>query len=298
MKVLTVGASGKFAGLVVPELNRRGATVRALVRNERSGDKARENGASEIAIGDLRYPGTLPAALESVDAVFHIDPAFAPNEAELGIGMVEAAARAGIGKFVFSGVIHPTLSKMVNHAAKQPVEEALFESGLNYVILQPAMFMQTLETAWPQVLSSGRLALPYSKEQKVCYVDYRDVAEAAAIGATTDRLDYGVFELSSPGRYDRIELAAMMSEAAGMDVEASEPSFDEWAQAAHIADGNIRDGMARMYDHYDRFGFPGGNALILEAILQRPPRTLREFVAELAKNRARAELAGAGAPRQ
>lgn len=33
---------------------------------------------------------------------------------------------------------------MVNHAAKQVVEEALYESGLDFTILQPAMFMQNL----------------------------------------------------------------------------------------------------------------------------------------------------------
>lgn len=34
MKVLTVGATGKYASLVVPELRQRGVTVRALVRDE------------------------------------------------------------------------------------------------------------------------------------------------------------------------------------------------------------------------------------------------------------------------
>jgi len=44
MKILTVVATGKYAGLVVPELKRRGATVRALIRSEDDAPLARKRG--------------------------------------------------------------------------------------------------------------------------------------------------------------------------------------------------------------------------------------------------------------
>ncbi len=50
MKVLIVGATGKYASLVVPELKQRGVTVRSLVRNESKSVAARQQGADEIAI--------------------------------------------------------------------------------------------------------------------------------------------------------------------------------------------------------------------------------------------------------
>jgi hypothetical protein len=40
--------------------------------------------------------------------------------------------------------------------------------------------------------------------------------------------------------------------------------------------------MRHLYDDYDRHGFPGGNALVLREILQREPRTLADYVRELA----------------
>lgn len=125
-------------------------------------------------------------AAAGVDGVFHINPAFAPNESELGVAMVEAAKAAGVPKFVLSGVIHPSLSKMVNHHAKLAVEEALYESGMAFTNLQPAMFMQTLEGGWKAVMESGEIGLPYSKRAKACYVDYRDVVEVAARALTGD----------------------------------------------------------------------------------------------------------------
>lgn len=108
MKVLMVGATGKYASLVVP-LKQRGVTVRALVRNESKSVVARQQGADEIAIADFHDPASLRAAASGVDGVFHINPAFAPDEAELGVAMIEAATSANVRKFVFSSVIHPSI---------------------------------------------------------------------------------------------------------------------------------------------------------------------------------------------
>lgn len=257
MKVLMVGATGKYANLVVPELKQRSVTIRALVRNKDKAEAVRHSSVDEAAIADLRDPDSLRAAASGVDGVFHINPAFAPNEAELGVAMVEAAKASGVRKFVFSGAIHPSISKMSNHAAKRPVEEALYESGMEFTVLQPTMFMQTLDNGWSAVLEHGRFSLPYSKQAKACYVDYRDVAEVAALALTGDKLGYGTFELCAPGMVNRVELAAMIREAIGHTIEAGEPTFDEWAQAAHIRDGSTREGLRKMYADYDQYGFPG-----------------------------------------
>ncbi len=285
MKILMVGADGKYAGLVMPELIKRGATVRALLRDEKKSDSVRQRGAAEVAIGDLSDPASLRAAAAGVDGVFHINPAFAPDEADLGVAMVEAAIAAGVRKFTFSSVIHPSISKMRNHALKRPVEEALYESGMNFTILQPTMFMQTLDAGFQAALQTGRFSLPYSKDATASYVDYRDVAEAAALALTGDTLSYGVFELCAPGMVSRIQLAAMMSEALQRPIEAGEPPFDEWAQSSHIAEGPLRDGLKLMYADYDKYGFPGGNDLVLKAVLNREPRTLRQYIEELADRR-------------
>lgn len=282
MNVLMIGATGHYAGLVVPELTKRGVTVRALVQNESKAGAARQRGAAETVVGDLRDPASLRAAAESMDGVFYLNPAFAPDEATLGTNMVAAAKAAGVRKFTFSSVIHPSLA-LVNHADKRPVEAALYDSGLNFTVLQPTMFMQNLTGSWPQALKTGQLVMPYSKHAKVCYVDYRDVAEAAALALTTDALDYGTFELCASGLLDRVELAALMSEAAGRSIEAGEIAPAEWAKTAGIPAGPLRDGLLAMNQAYDQHGFAGGNGLVLRTILGREPRTLRQFFQELAR---------------
>lgn len=282
MKVLVVGATGKFAGLVVPELKKRGIAVRALLRDRRHEEAALARGADETVLGNLENPTSLLNAAKGVDGVFHINPAFAPREFDMGIAMVEAARAAGVRRFVFSGVIHPSILSLNNHAAKLPVEEVLYQSGMNFTVLQPASFMQNIGQRWPDDINPGRFALPYSMHRPICYVHYGDVAEAVAIAFTSQRLDYGTFELCAPGMFSRVEVAALMTEAFGFRVTAAEIPFDEWAWSANIPHGPLRDGMHRLFDHYDRHGFPGGNPLVLRSILQREPRTLAQYLKELA----------------
>jgi hypothetical protein len=49
-----------------------------------------------------------------------------------------------------------------------------------------------------------------------------------------------------------------------------------------MPEGAFRDGMTRMLAHYDRHGLPGGNPLVLRAILGREPRSLKDYFHELA----------------
>lgn len=282
MRVLMIGATGRFAGHVLPELIKRGVWVRALVRTREAERIARDRGADEIVFGDLEDARGLISAAVGADAVFHIGPAFHPREAAMGVTMVNAAKAAGVRKFVYSGVIHPSLSKLTNHSAKRPVEEALYESGMTFAVLQPASFMQNIELEWRRILETGVYALPYSQRVRVCYVDYRDVAEAAALAFVTDRLDNGTFELSAPGMYSRIQVAAIISEAVGRRIDAARIDFDEWADGMALPDGPRRRGMQRLYANYDQCGFHGGNGLVLRSVLGREPRSLRQFFGELA----------------
>jgi uncharacterized protein YbjT (DUF2867 family) len=288
MKVLVIGATGKYAGLVVPELKRRGARIRALVRNRESERIAWERGVDETVLGDLEDARGLISASIGVDAVFHINPAFARREASIGVTMVEAARAAGVRKFVFSSIIHPSISSLTNHAGKQQVERAIYESGMKFTVLQPTMFMQTLKDSWREAATRGRFSLPYSRRAKASYVDFRDVAESAAIALTTDKLDCGTFEMCAPGMFNRIEVAAMMTEALGQKIEAREISFDDWANAHDIREGFFRQGLRRMFEDYNDHGLPGGNALALKCILGREPRTLAQYFQELARREQKA----------
>jgi uncharacterized protein YbjT (DUF2867 family) len=271
--ILAVGAAGKFAGLVVPALAKRGAKVRGLIQKAAQADEVLKHGASEVAVGDLRDRASLDVALKDVSSVFYIAPAFRPDEAAIGIRMVEAAKQAGVRRFVFSSVIHPVLSRLPNHARKAPVEEAVLDSHLEYTFLHPTVLFQNYAGAWNRIVETGVLAEPWSNETRFSRVDYRDVAEVAAIALTGERLLYGTFELCADGWLDRHEVASLIREVLGRPITPQKVDPASLPAAAQA--------MRPMFEHYDRIGLRG-NALTLAAILGRAPRTLRAYFEELA----------------
>jgi uncharacterized protein YbjT (DUF2867 family) len=280
MRVLAVGSTGQFAGLVVPALLSRGVQVRAFVHDPGKRGRARDAGADQAVAGDLRDPASVRAALDGADGVFLIIPAFAPDSAALGTGVVTAAQAAGVRRIVFSGVYHPSLS-LVNHASMRPVEEALYRSDPEFTILQPAMFMQGLRAGWQSAVEHGVFAMPYSKDSAMTFVDYRDVAEAAAIAFTTDDLVNGTFELAAGGMVTRAEIAALMTRYARREVSAQD--VDPGTALREMPAGPMKDGLIAMFTGYTAHGFHGGNSMALRTILGRPPRSLDDFFAELAR---------------
>ena len=281
-RVLAVGAAGKFAGLVVPALVARGSVVRGLTSDPGHVQRARDNGAHEVLVGDLADVSSLTDALADIDSVFYIAPVFAPDEIKLGKNLIEAAGRCGVRRVVFSSVIHPILNTLENHAAKAAVEEAILASGLEYTLLHPAVFFQNYAEAWPVITKSGTLAEPYSADKRLTRVDYRDVAEVAAIALTEDRLLNGTFELCAEGDLNRHDVAGMIGKVLGRPIRAEAPAFADWAQKAHVPEGGpVRPGLEAMFAWYDRHGLVG-NALTLRAILGREPRSLEGYFRELA----------------
>jgi len=271
-----VGATGRHANLVLDELLRHGVWVRALVRNPERAAVARERGAHDTVIAELTEPDSLGAAVAGMDGVFHIGPGLDDQEASMGAALVDASRAAGVAKFVFSGVVHPSISALSNHAAKLPVEDALYASGMNFTVLQPARFMQTLRDYW--VVARDQLAMPYSVTSKMSWVDYRDVAEVAAAAMTGDELSCGTFELSSAGVLDGGEAAAILSDVTGRHITAVQTPAAEFA--LRLPEPH-RAAFLRMMGYYDRVGLPSGNSLVLRTLLGREPRSVRDFFAEL-----------------
>jgi uncharacterized protein YbjT (DUF2867 family) len=268
--ILAIGAAGKFAGLVIPELAKRGGKVRGLVHHTEQADEVIKNGAVEVVVGDLSDRSFLDVAMKDIDSVFYIAPAMMSNEVEVGKSVIDAAQQAGVNRFVFSALIHPEIGTMSHHVAKVPVEEAAIASDMEFTFLHPAMFFQDVTAAGlADVVKHGVFSQPWSADTYFSRVDYRDVAEVAAISLTEDRLNYGTFELCAEGHLNGKDMAALMGEVLGQKIAAvqihpSQPSP-----------------MQPMFDWYDLHGLVG-NALILRAILGREPRSLRAYLEELA----------------
>ncbi len=278
--ILIVGASGAVGIPAVTHLVTRGARIRALTSNPASAERLKRLGVAEPLVGDFRSDGDVRRAAEGVASVFHIPPRFTEDEAEIGVRVVAAARAAGVGHIVFNSAFHTQLRKLDHHWTKLLVEEAVIESGVPFTILQPAMFMQNIRVEWPAIRDRGVYPRPYSPHRKMRLIDTDDLGEAAAIVLTEARFRGGIYELCGPDSLTHAEMAEILSAEMGRPVRAEARDPEEW-RAWAAARGWTPWAIAayiKMCRHYDEFGYPGGNALVLTTILGRSPGGYRAFI--------------------
>jgi hypothetical protein len=122
------------------------------------------------------------------------------------------------------------------------------------------------------VKESSVFGEPWSTDTRFTRVDYRDVAEVAAIALTEDRLLYGTFELCAEGNMNRYDIVALMGEVLGAQVKAIKVDLS--------TQSNLPPKLKRMFTWYDTHALLG-NSTTLRAILGREPRSLRAFFEEL-----------------
>ena len=149
--ILITGAGGKTGKAVVRAMAAKSEAVRSFVHREGYESVVKALGAQEAVVGDLGDETALQGAMKGVRAVYHICPNVNPDEVIIGNSVIGAARAAGAERFVFHSVLHPQTEKMPHHWNKLRVEEALFESGLLFTILQPTAYMQNILAGWQAI---------------------------------------------------------------------------------------------------------------------------------------------------
>jgi uncharacterized protein YbjT (DUF2867 family) len=202
-----------------------------------------------------------------------------PDEVLIGQQVITAARNAGVKRFVFHSVLHPQTEAMPHHWNKLRVEELLFESGLDFTILQPAAYMQNVLAGWTAIIQEGIYRVPYPVETRLGMVDLEDVAAAAAIVLTEPGHEGASYELAGPETLTQTEVAAILSKVLGQPVRAEQVSIADWsreARAAGLEEHKI-DILVKMFRYYEKFNF-WGNPRVLGWLLNRPPRRFHTFI--------------------
>ncbi len=235
-------------------------------------------GATRIVVGDLQDEAALGQALQGVRAVYHIPPNMHPEELAIGQRLLRMARSVGVERFVYHSVLHPQTEKMPHHWQKLRVEEALFEAGLDFTILQPAVYMENW-LAQRDAIRQGRYAVPYAAETRLSLVALADVADAAATVLCAEDHAGATYELVGTPPLSQHEVAGVFTAVLGYPVKVEvvpRAVWREWAVTAGLSAYAVETLLA-MFAYYEAFGLVG-NPHVLRWLVGREPMTPAAFV--------------------
>ncbi len=101
--------------------------------------------------------------------------------------------------------------------------------------------------------------MPYPVETGICLVDLEDLAKAAALVLTEPDHIGATYELVGTGPITQVQVAAVLSDVLGKDIQAQRIPYKTWeTQAIKNGLGSYqRYTLLKMFQHYKDFGFNG-----------------------------------------
>lgn len=287
MTILVTGATGRIGRQLVRQLVDRGADVRVLVRDPAKADFP---AAVTVAQGDMLDVDALRAAFSGVRTLFLLN-GVAGDEFTQALIALNLAREAGIERVVYLSVLHADRFVNVPHfAVKSGAERMIEQMGFSATILRPAYFMDNESMVKDVIVGHGLYPIPIGGKG-VAMVDARDIAEVAAIelirrNDAPATLPVETINLVGPDTLTGPQLASIWSDTLGRPVayggDDPTPFEDNFAkfmpkwmayEMRLMAERYVSDGMVPEAGDVER----------LTAILGRPLRTYRDFVAALVR---------------
>lgn len=281
MTTLVCGVGGITGDTVVSVLADGGLPVRALVHREERRQAALQRGAESVVAADYDDEAALVAAMDDVDAVFFVAPSYRQSEPQWVAATLSAARKAGVTRFVYQSVLHPYTPSMPHHLRKAQSEIIVRESTLDWTILQPAMYAQTVLRIRDRSVP-GEMNVPYDPDSRFAVVDVRDLAACVGVVLSDSAHTYGSYEIVGTEVQSVREMAETLNRV-----------LHENRQVVHVDPGTVplpaawgerqREEYALMCREYGAHGLLGSTATAT-ALLGRAPATFAEVVSRDARD--------------
>lgn len=192
--VLVVGGTGMLGGRIVDALLARGKSVRALVREGTDASRLEKLGV-EVVGGDMLDPPSLDRAMAGVSAVVTSAAGYTRRRRGDSLrtddvgnrNLVDAAKRAGVGRFVFTSILTCDLAKDVPHFwQKKLIEDYLEASGVPFVSLRPGAFLGGYDFLSKQI-RKGRYIAFGGADTRITFIHPDEVARCLALAVAEPR---------------------------------------------------------------------------------------------------------------
>ncbi|RWC25518.1 NmrA/HSCARG family protein [Mesorhizobium sp.] len=286
MTILVTGATGNVGRQVVEHLVKRGADVRALVRDP---SKASFPAGVSVVQGDFLDVESLRKAMSGVSTLFLLN-AVVPDEFTQALVALNVARSAGIERVVYLSVIHADVYVNVPHfAGKFGVERMIEQMDFQATILRPAYFIQNDLMIEDVITGYGTYTMPIGAKG-LAMIDVRDIAEIAALELlrrerSAEPLALERINLVGPQTLTGQDIAAIWSDVlarpinyGGDNTEGFEQNLKQFLPAWMAYD------MRLMGERFFTDGMlpETGDVERLTALLGRPLRPYRDFASQIA----------------
>lgn len=215
------GATGHIGGGVSRRLQEAGVAHRLLARGPERLDErvAAANGLLEAAALDFSDPEQAVTSVAGLDTVLLVSAAETAQREEQQLAMVDALARAGVRRVVYTSFAAPgpeatfTFAR-THHATERAIEHA----GLEHVFLRDNFYLDLL----PHFAGEDRVLRGPADNGRVAAVARRDVVDCAAAVLTRTARGTGgtgglraAYTLTGPEALTLAEVARVLTRVTG-----------------------------------------------------------------------------------
>lgn len=278
MTIAVTGATGQLGRLAIAALKARGETPVALAR---SPEKAADLG---VPVRAFDYTAADPAALAGIDTLVLISSSDFDDRAGQHRAAIAAAKEAGVGRIVYTSLLHADTSPLQLARDHVATEAALREAGIPATILRNGWYTENHTGSLAGSVAAGAL-IGASGDGRFSSASRADFAEAIAVTATDGSHAGKTWELAGDDAFTMAEFAAEVSQITGKDIPYNDLPEADYAGvlqsfglpahfAAVLADSDVQASRGALFD----------DSRALSRLIGRPTTPWRETV--------RAALAG------
>ncbi|WP_282637397.1 SDR family oxidoreductase [Sphingobacterium thalpophilum] len=224
MRILVFGATGSQQFNVIGEAKKKGAEVIAATSSEKSFEKLAQAGATPV-LANLADADKINEITKGIDAIAYMIPVSLPNPfdgLEYSKNVINAAKANGVKKIVWntSGWIEAQKIGSPVDDVKLDVQDYLKNSGLDYVIIEPTIYMENMMGAFcaPFIKNEKKLAYPTPEAMPIGWIASRDVSAFVVEAIYNEDLKADSFKISGLENLKGDELASKFSEGVGEEI--------------------------------------------------------------------------------
>lgn len=277
--VMVTGATGTVGRHVVRGLADRGRTVVAATRDPEAANR-------ELGVPSRRFDFHDPAtysAFDEADVLFLVRPPAITRVWTSIFPALDAARERGVRHIVVLSVLGAGENPFVPHRWIEEKVKRLSRPGASgegptWTILRPSFFLQNLCTTHrAEIRERDEIFVP-AGTGRTSFIDARDVAAAGVAALTEDAHAGRAYALTGPDAHTYGEVAAILTDVLDRPIRYTDPSIAAFIRRQR-REGRPWPFVLVMAGIYltARFGLAARVTDDLQRLLERTPRTVRDF---------------------